>query len=172
MPIASRSPFQGGAETYRYAVLIFLLFLGIKVEGFSTYDPNDGVLWNATYGIDVNESISQARFYHVRLPLSYPLDDASSSSLMPLVIQLHGGGGNASNFEQTTRLGEAAVARGYIVVFGEGIDNKPPNGVRTWNAGRRPALPVELLLPPRPPPLSCSLPLPLPTSHTPFRCME
>jgi hypothetical protein len=36
MPIASRSPFQGGAETYRYAVLIFLLFSGIKVEGFST----------------------------------------------------------------------------------------------------------------------------------------
>ena len=120
---------------FRYVALIFLFVSRIEAGENFIQDPNDGVLWNATYFIDVNESISQARLYHLRMPLSLPLND--SSLLMPLVIQLHGGGGNASNFEKTTRLGEAATARGYIVVYGEGIDNEPPNGVRGWNAGRR-----------------------------------
>lgn len=113
--------------------VVLLLLSGLKFGVGATHDPYDGVLWNATYGINVTESINQARFYHIRLPVSIPL---ASSSLMPLVIQLHGGGGNASNFEQTTKLGEAAAARGYIVVYGEGVDNEPPYGIRTWNAGR------------------------------------
>jgi poly(3-hydroxybutyrate) depolymerase len=129
MKIASRSAFR---STFGFRCVVLLLLSGLGVEGSFTHDPNDGVLWNATYGIDVNESIGQARFYHIRVPVSLPLDDFL---LMPLVIQLHGGGGNASNFEQTTKLGDAAAARGYIVVYGEGIDNEPPNGVRTWNAG-------------------------------------
>jgi len=111
------------------------------VEVSFTHDPNDGVLWNATYGIDANESIGQARFYHIRVPVSLPLDDFL---LMPLVIQLHGGGGNASNFEQTTKLGGAAAARGYIVVYGEGIDLEFELGMHALAVERLPMRPVHL----------------------------
>ena len=50
----------------------------------------------------------------------------------PIVLAFHGGGGDAVQFAASSRLGEAGVARGMLVVFPEGTSLL---GFRTWNGG-------------------------------------
>lgn len=65
------------------------------------------------------------RTYTVHVPASY-----TGATPVALVIGLHGGGGSAENFAQTSRLSAAADEHGFIVVY--------PNGVSSgWNDGRR-----------------------------------
>jgi polyhydroxybutyrate depolymerase len=52
---------------------------------------------------------------------------------------LHGGGGSGDQFARASGLGELAEARGFAVVFADGVALKPVNlktELRTWNAGR------------------------------------
>jgi len=65
------------------------------------------------------------RTYTVNLPTGYLLGNNYS-----LVIALHGGGGNASQFESSSGLTAKADAAGFIVVYPEGT-----GFIRTWNAG-------------------------------------
>lgn len=68
------------------------------------------------------------RTYLVHIPASY--DDSKPT---PLVIGMHGGFGNATQFERQSGLSDKADQENFIVVYPEGITS--PTGVTTWNAG-------------------------------------
>lgn len=62
--------------------------------------------------------------------LSVPPD--SGTAPLPLVIALHGAGGDGGSFAAETRLGAAANARKMLVVFPDGTEAAPRR--RLWNA--------------------------------------
>jgi polyhydroxybutyrate depolymerase len=67
------------------------------------------------------------RTYHIHLP-----PDFSRNRLTPLVLALHGGGGQGRRFDQSATQGTltaAADKRGVVLVFPEGINKQ-------WNDGR------------------------------------
>jgi polyhydroxybutyrate depolymerase len=69
------------------------------------------------------------RTYVVRAPET----GTSGGDLRPLVMVLHGGGGNATNAEAMTGFTEKARKEGFIVVYPEGTSRGL--GLLTWNAG-------------------------------------
>ncbi|VVB60708.1 Esterase PHB depolymerase [uncultured archaeon] len=71
----------------------------------------------------------QSRSYILHLPPSY-----DGENQMPLVVVLHGGGGNAGNIEELTGFSKKADAEGFIVVYpdGSGIFD---HFLLTWNSG-------------------------------------
>jgi polyhydroxybutyrate depolymerase len=69
------------------------------------------------------------RTYVLRLPSGI----ARESGALPLVIVLHGGGGNARNAEAMTGFTAKAEAERFIVVYPEGTSRRAP--LLTWNAG-------------------------------------
>lgn len=70
------------------------------------------------------------RTYTLNLPPAY-----YTSSDFSLVIAMHGGGGNADQFETTSKLTEKANNAGFIVVYPEGVQSDGQLKARTWNAG-------------------------------------
>jgi polyhydroxybutyrate depolymerase len=72
----------------------------------------------------------QQRAYVVRLP---PGPRAADERL-PLVLVLHGGGGDAAIAEKTTGFTAKAQREGFIVVYPEGT-GRLANHLLTWNAG-------------------------------------
>jgi polyhydroxybutyrate depolymerase len=72
------------------------------------------------------------RLYRVHVPASY-----SPSQPMPLVLALHGGGGNMDIQAEDKFYGQIAMAEqaGYIVVFPNGASRFPRGRLATWNAG-------------------------------------
>lgn len=70
--------------------------------------------------LDVN---GQARSYLIHIPPSY-----DGETPLPLVIALHGYGGNPRNMESTTLLSLKVDEEGFIVVYPRGSDS-------SWNAG-------------------------------------
>lgn len=70
-----------------------------------------------------------ARTYVVRTPEHLP-----SQARLPLVIVLHGGGGNAANAEKMTGFTAKARQENFIVVYPEG-SGRFRRGLFTWNAG-------------------------------------
>lgn len=70
------------------------------------------------------------RAYVVRAPTAL----APGGPRVPLVLVLHGGGGNAANAEQMTGFTAKARAEGFIVVYPEG-SGRLPHRLLTWNAG-------------------------------------
>jgi len=96
-------------------------FFGIPVQAASHHvdDERFALLHNGV-----------KRTYLLRLPEGFKAD----SPCMPLVLVLHGGGGNADNAEQMTGFTELARKQGFIVVYPEGSGRF--NGkLLTWNAG-------------------------------------
>ena len=81
---------------------------------------------NGTLQVDGRE-----RTYLLNLPPTY-YDGAGFS----LVIAMHGGGGEAIQFESSSKLTEKANAAGFIVVYPEGVKSTGLLKVRTWNAGQ------------------------------------
>jgi len=69
------------------------------------------------------------RTYVVRKP-----ETLLPSSRVPLVLVLHGGGGNAANAEKMTGFTEKARRERFIVVYPEG-SGRFRRGLFTWNAG-------------------------------------
>lgn len=66
--------------------------------------------------------------------LRAPPNSSTTDQLMPLVLVLHGGGGNAANAEAMTGFTEVGAREGFMVVYPEGsgrLDRK----LLTWNAG-------------------------------------
>ena len=70
------------------------------------------------------------RSYIIRVPGDLP----KSNSQVPLVLVLHGGGGNADNAEKMTGFTDKAGKEGFIVVYPEGTGRRK-NKLLTWNAG-------------------------------------
>ena len=70
----------------------------------------------------------RARSYLVHMP-SQPL-----SSALPVVINLHGGGGNAQQHRQSSLMDAAADRDGYIAVYPNG-SGRLGDRLLTWNAG-------------------------------------
>ena len=64
------------------------------------------------------------RSYRIHLPTGY-----SQLTTLPLVIALHGGGGNPEQFAKDTGFDQKADAEGFIVVYPRGIGLLP-----TWDA--------------------------------------
>ena len=71
----------------------------------------------------------QSRSYILHLPPLYNGDDE-----MPLIVVLHGGGGNAKNIEDATGFSEKADEEGFIVVYPDG-SGRFDRYLLTWNNG-------------------------------------
>lgn len=71
-----------------------------------------------------------ARHYVVRAPRGL----APGQAEVPLVLVLHGGGGDAANAEKMTGFTEMATREGFVVVYPEGSGRRD-DGLLTWNAG-------------------------------------
>lgn len=70
------------------------------------------------------------RSYVVRIPR----EQMQGSARVPLVLVLHGGGGNALNAERMSGFTQKARAEGFIVVYPEGT-SRFEDKLLTWNAG-------------------------------------
>jgi len=71
----------------------------------------------------------EKRTYIIHIPESY-----DTSIPTPLVLVLHGGGGNAKNIMNVTGFNEKSDKEGFIVVYPDGT-GKLPRRLLTWNAG-------------------------------------
>jgi len=91
-------------------------------------DPNVDNVFRFEKTITVD---GRARTYILNLPPDY-YDDSQFS----LVIAMHGGGGNALQFESTSKLTEKANASGFIVVYPNGVKSNGLLQAQTWNAGK------------------------------------
>jgi polyhydroxybutyrate depolymerase len=105
--------------------LIFILFLLVSTlacaRTVSTPERDEGP---RAVKVDGGE-----RTYILHVPLSY-----DGSQPVPLVIDLHGGGGNASTQMRTSQFSALADEKGFIVAYPYGtgrLDNK----LLTWNGG-------------------------------------
>lgn len=67
------------------------------------------------------------RFYLVDLP--------AQPKGAPLILALHGGGGDPAQFSAASGLAAEAVARGYAVIFPAGSSRRGADRLLTWNAG-------------------------------------
>jgi polyhydroxybutyrate depolymerase len=72
----------------------------------------------------------RARSYLLNLPPGY-----YTGADFSLVIAMHGGGGDALQFESTSKLTDKANAAQFIVVYPEGVKSTGALEVRSWNAG-------------------------------------
>lgn len=71
-------------------------------------------------------TLPDGRFYRIDLP--------ANPSGAPLILALHGGGGNPDQLASASGLGRVAVAKGYAVVFPAGSGRRGDR-LLTWNAG-------------------------------------
>ncbi|MGN6420663.1 MAG: extracellular catalytic domain type 1 short-chain-length polyhydroxyalkanoate depolymerase [Pseudobacter sp.] len=72
------------------------------------------------------------RSYLVNLPPSYYSD---TNSIYPMVIALHGTGGNAAQFEKDYGFSKKADQAGFVAVYPNGVASNGVLRLRTWNAG-------------------------------------
>jgi polyhydroxybutyrate depolymerase len=70
------------------------------------------------------------RTYIVRAPRAQP-----NGTALPVVLVLHGGGGNAANAEKMTGFTALVDRERVLVVYPEGTARRPRVPLRTWNAG-------------------------------------
>jgi polyhydroxybutyrate depolymerase len=71
------------------------------------------------------------RSYLVNLPPSY----SDTAAMYPMVIALHGTGGNASQFERDYGFSKKADESGFVAVYPNGVASNGVLHLRTWNAG-------------------------------------
>lgn len=71
-----------------------------------------------------------ARPYLVHTPPGYNTDLSH-----PVIIALHGGGGNAAQFMESSNLNPAADKAGMLAVYPSGYPGARRDDMRTWNAG-------------------------------------
>ncbi len=102
-----------------FMLLIFSLFLNIFITCVgNTLDENEYMRTIMHDGIE--------RTYLLRVPIKY---DASKP--VPLLLVLHGGGGNAMNTKKLTKYGfdKLSESENFILVYPEGVEG-------SWNDGR------------------------------------
>lgn len=104
-------------------VTLLLLLLGIPWPGLEA----QGRRRRDTAPIQQFEFAGRARSFLVRVP-----PGLARAGRVPLVLVLHGGGGNARNAEEMTGFTAKAMAERFIVVYPEGTSRIGP--LLTWNA--------------------------------------
>ncbi len=65
---------------------------------------------------------------------SYLVDLPTSAAGAPMILVLHGGGGNAAQIARNSGIGAPATAQGYAVIYPQGTSRVI--GLATWNAGK------------------------------------
>ena len=83
--------------------------------------------------LDSLECQSYQRIYLTHLPPNY-----TESASIPLVIFLHGGGGNAQSAQRFTMFNQVANAKGFVVVYPQAYFEGRPNSY-VWADGRNTA---------------------------------
>lgn len=113
-------------STVAYSSVVFsILFLCISCEKSSDDGTVKEYRFKDTIVVD-----GRTRTYTLNLPPVY-----YDSSGFALVIAMHGGGGDAGQFESSSKLTTKANAAHFIVVYPEGVQSTGPLKARTWNAG-------------------------------------
>jgi len=110
--------FKTKAAVRRFSQAVFAAAVAVNSAQFSYADDRQTLQVNGT-----------TRSYVVRAPVR-----SGNNPPLPLVIVLHGGGGNAANAEQMTGFTEKARKEGFIVVYPDGSGRLRKN-LLTWNAG-------------------------------------
>ena len=105
--------------------LILILLLNVKTESHGFGDNHSGKRIEDTLTVD-----GRIRSYILNLPAEY-----EESINIPLVIFLHGGGGNASQAEKDYNFTDNANKEGFAVVYPDGMKGKRLFNLRFWNAG-------------------------------------
>jgi len=111
-------------------LLLTLAFLG-QLSGFA---PAASAIETEAV---VRSSVSGNTLMHDGLRRSYTVhvpDGISGKGRVPLVLVLHGGGGNAANAERMTGFSAKADREGFIVAYPEG-SGRFKGRILTWNAG-------------------------------------
>lgn len=70
-----------------------------------------------------------------RRPFIVHLPKGEAKENLPVVLVLHGGGGNAENMRSMTGMNEVADKHGFLAVYPEGFGSPLMDRMRTWNAG-------------------------------------
>ncbi len=110
-------------------IVLFLLFIGSLL--FISACGQNAASVEPLYQIKKTLFVDGfSRSYAVNLPPNY-----YQSANFSVVIALHGGGGDALQFETTSKLSEKANTSRFIVVYPEGVKNTGTLGARSWNAG-------------------------------------
>lgn len=112
------------AFIYPFALLaVAFFFIGCSKR--TGNEPGKEYRFSSSIVVD-----GRARSYIINLPPNY-----YESSNFSVVIAMHGGGGNAEQFETSSKLTEKANASGFIVVYPDGVRSTGLLALRTWNAG-------------------------------------
>lgn len=94
-------------------ILMLILFLHSEYIALQYYEMN---------------TLGDERYYVIHAP------ESLETSFVPLLIAVHGGGGNARSFRDTSQFAEIADKYGFIVVFPEGVC-QGFHTMCTWNSG-------------------------------------
>ena len=70
-----------------------------------------------------------------RRPFIVHVPPGKTGESLPVVLVLHGGGGNAENMRAMTGMNDVADKHGFIAVYPEGYGSPILDRMRTWNAG-------------------------------------
>ena len=84
---------------------------------------------------------TQEKLNHDGRERMYLVHDFSRGQKAPIVIMLHGGGGNAENGVKMSQFDQIAARERFIAVYPEGTSKRGP--LKTWNAGHCCASAIE-----------------------------
>src|SRR4051812_11874517 len=99
------------------SIILRCLLLSVAVCHLVGCAKNNPDVSSGTFRVTDTITVDgRARTYTVNLPPGYYRSGGFS-----LVIAMHGGGGDAAQFEATSKLTEKANASGFVVVYPNGV---------------------------------------------------
>ena len=109
----------------RFIYIVYLVEYTTYTLGGATLisDPNDGVLWDATYELDNSFDVDgRSRIFHVAYPNNHIYENS------PALLHFHGGFGDGATSAESTGYSDIACNKGFLVVYGVG-------DFRKWSGG-------------------------------------
>ena len=94
-----------------------------------------GALGLGAQGRDASASRSERTLLHDGRQRTYLVHDFARGGPAPVVIVLHGGGGNAANAVKMTGFDRVAAREGVVAVYPNGTAGREGGRLLTWNAG-------------------------------------
>jgi polyhydroxybutyrate depolymerase len=110
------------------ALLLAALLCSAACRSFPDAPPEDAPLRAGDYGLTITHG-GRERFYLLHLPPAVERGEP-----LPLVLDFHGGGGNARNQQEYSKLDALADREGFMVAYPEGT-GPMDHRLLTWNAG-------------------------------------